>query len=112
MNSDGVHKSADPLPHATVSASTELMRAERQPIVHHVYFDKTVTSESCPEGFYSDHRIHGTVVADPKHVRNSYDTARVRHSVFDDVPPGKTAVGYAPHLKSLLVSMIPRPNRG
>ena len=121
MNSDGVHSSTDPRPHATVSASTELMRANRQSIVHHIYFDKTNASESCPEGFYSGHRIHGTLVADPKHVRNSYDTARVHRSVFDDVTPGKTAVGYAPHLKSYyvpdasgqhqqLVTLLPHPS--
>jgi hypothetical protein len=121
VNSDGVHTSTDPRPHATVSASTEVMRANKQSIVHHVYFDKTNPSESCPEGIYIGHRIHGTVVADPKHVRNSYDTARVHRSVFDDAIPGRTAVGFAPLLNSYyvpdesgqyqqLITLLPHPS--
>jgi hypothetical protein len=121
VNSDGVYSSNDPRPHATVSASTKSMRAKKQSIVHHIYFDKTIASESCPEGVYSGHRIHGAVVPDPRHVRDSYDTARSHRSVFDDIPAGKTAVGYAPHLKSYyvpdasgqnqqLIKLLPHPS--
>lgn len=120
MYSAALHTSKDPRPHVTVSASTESMRANWQSIVHHIYFDRSKISESNPVGVYIGHTIDGSIVSDPVHVRNSYDTARVRRSLFDDSPSGQTAVGFAAHLKSYyvldatgqnqqLVTLLPHP---
>jgi hypothetical protein len=74
------------------------MRAKKQSIVYYIYFDKTITFKSCPEGVYSGYRIHRTVVSDPNYVRNSYNTVCSHRSLFNDIPPSKTAIGYTPYL--------------
>ena len=111
MNSDGVHSSNDLRPYATVFALTKSMRAKKQSIVYHIYFDKIIASKSYPEGVYSGHRIYGTVVSDPNHVCNSYDTARSHRSLFNDIPLGKTAIGYAPYLSLYYIPDISGQNQ-
>lgn len=115
-----MHSSEDPRPHATVAVSTVSMRAKRQSIVHHVYFDTAKTSEGNPQGVYTGHNLPVKVVSDPQHVQNAYDTALVRRSIFDDIPAGKAGVGYSPDLnsyyilddagqKQLKIELLPHP---